>query len=156
VDRGHDAIHAAVDYEIALMAQHREIAGIVVDGTATNRIRLQELGFPVFCRGYSPAACVAQGISGEIDVPVDCGGVIVNPGDLIIGDADGVVVLPPEECEARLRKAEAEMSRIARRDERIAGEGYRFLSCEDVDMEAFVRADVLSFIDGIKKKCRYD
>lgn len=81
--------------------------GIVVDGYALTAdvLRMRE-NIPVFCRG-------TVSISGEgtkpgwLNVPIVCGGVIVNPGDLILGDADGVVVVPRERIEATIATIEA-------------------------------------------------
>jgi regulator of RNase E activity RraA len=73
----------------------RGIAVAVVDGVLTDRVEILELGFPAFGRGISPLTTRAPGLSGELNVPVRCGGVIVNPGDIILADDDGIVVLPP-------------------------------------------------------------
>ena len=54
-----------------------------------------ELGFPVFTKAVVPAGCSKDG-PGGINYPISCGGVAVNPGDIIIGDINGVVVVPPK------------------------------------------------------------
>ncbi len=71
--------------------------GVVIDGSCMNlKLHVHEQPqMPVFTRGVAPVAKDASQ-PGSLNVPVICGGVIVNPGDIILGDADGVVVLPPE------------------------------------------------------------
>ncbi len=68
-------------------------AGVVVDGYVRDFADIISIGLPVFCRGRSPAAGPRTG-PGEVNVPVACGGVVVHPGDLVVGDQDGVVVVP--------------------------------------------------------------
>jgi regulator of RNase E activity RraA len=74
-------------------------AGVVIDGYARDVEAIGRLGVHVFCRGATTSAGPKAG-PGEINVPVACGGVVVNPGDLIVADADGVVVVPRAEAEA--------------------------------------------------------
>jgi len=69
------------------------IAGIVLDGAVRDVADLREMGFPVFCRAVVPRG-PHKGFGGTIDVPVSCAGVTVSPGDLVIGDDDGVAVAP--------------------------------------------------------------
>jgi regulator of RNase E activity RraA len=71
------------------------VVGAVVDGMLTDRIEIEDLHFPVFGRGISPLTTRAPGLTGELNVPVRCGGIIVNPGDIVLADDDGIVVLPP-------------------------------------------------------------
>jgi regulator of RNase E activity RraA len=87
-------------------AQARGIAGLVVDGAVRDLEALRDLRFPVFARALSAASCDKDG-PGEINVPIACGGVVVSPGDLIVGDADGVVVVPIDHAEAVLVSAES-------------------------------------------------
>lgn len=74
-------------------ALHRELGGIVVDGAVRDSSEITELGFPCFSRWVTPAG-PHKGFGGAIDGPISCGGQPVQSGDLIIGDADGVTVLP--------------------------------------------------------------
>jgi regulator of RNase E activity RraA len=69
------------------------LGGIVVDGAIRDVGGITRLGFPAFSRSVSPGACDKDG-PGEINVPISCGGVVVMPGDLVVGDDDGVVVVP--------------------------------------------------------------
>ncbi len=73
-------------------------AGVVIDGTCRDRNDIVELGLPVFTRGLNPAGTVKASL-GKVGVPVVAGGVLVEPGDIIFGDCDGVVVVPADEAE---------------------------------------------------------
>ena len=75
------------------------IAGIVLDGAVRDVAAMRELGFPVFCRAVVPRG-PHKGFGGTIDGAISCGGVTVSPGDLVIGDDDGVAVVPLAEVEA--------------------------------------------------------
>jgi 4-hydroxy-4-methyl-2-oxoglutarate aldolase len=96
VDRLGDRRYACWGGGVALAAHTKGIAGAVVDGMLTDRIEIEEMGFHVFGRGLSPVTTRAPGVTGELNVPVRCGGLIVNPGDIILADDDGVLVLAPE------------------------------------------------------------
>jgi regulator of RNase E activity RraA len=95
VDRLGDRRYACWGGGVSLGAHVKGIAGAIVDGALTDRVEILDLGFPVFGRGISPLTTRSPGETGELNVPVRCGGVIVNPGDIILADDDGVVVLPP-------------------------------------------------------------
>jgi RraA family protein len=94
----------------------RGLGGIVVDGAIRDVAGLRALGLPAFSRTVSPGACDKDG-PGEINVPVSCGGVAVMPGDVIVGDADGVAVVPraaaAEVWEAVKALVERERKRVA-------------------------------------------
>src|SRR4051794_27032256 len=104
-------------------ARPRGVAGFVVAGLVRDIPAIRTLGdFPVFAQGITPIGPLHRG-PGEINFPVSVGGVVVNPGDLIVGDLNGVVVVPREsapELLARLRErsaAEAEyIAAVARGD----------------------------------------
>src|SRR5262245_9867149 len=74
-------------------ASAKKIGGIVVDGAIRDVDGIRRLGLPAFSRSVSPGACDKDG-PGEINLPISCGGVVVMPGDIIVGDADGVAVVP--------------------------------------------------------------
>lgn len=90
----------------ATSCKARGIAGIVIDGACRDRIDLIEMNFPTFARGVNPNGSRKE-VLGTINEPITCGGVLVNPGDIVIGDADGVVVLPKEKAAEVLEKAKA-------------------------------------------------
>lgn len=74
-------------------AQKQGIAGIVLDGAVRDVAEMREMGFPVFCRAVVPRG-PHKGFGGTIDGAISCAGVAVSPGDLVIGDDDGVAVVP--------------------------------------------------------------
>jgi regulator of RNase E activity RraA len=81
---------------VSTKARHRGIAGFLVDGLIRDLPGIQGLGdFPVFARGVTPIGPLHRG-PGEINYPVSAGGLVVSPGDVIVGDANGVVVVPRE------------------------------------------------------------
>lgn len=88
---------------ISLMAQSSGVAGVVTDGLARDIAGIREVGLPVFARGLVPNSPMKDG-PGDINVPISCGGVIVNPGDIIVGDDDGVVVVPKGMAEMIIQK----------------------------------------------------
>lgn len=84
----------------------RGIAGVVIDGACRDKEDLIDMNFPVFVRGVNPNGTRKE-VCGEINLPISCGGIIVNPGDIIIGDADGIVCIRKEDAEAVLEKSQA-------------------------------------------------
>jgi regulator of RNase E activity RraA len=107
VDAGASPLNAALGDMISTKARHRGIAGFVVDGLVRDLRGIIALGdFPVFARGATPIGPLHRG-PGEINHPVSVGRIVVNPGDVILGDLDGVVVVPREiagELLGRLRE----------------------------------------------------
>ena len=95
VDRLGDRRYACWGGGVSLAAHVAGVAGAVVDGVLTDRVEIEDLGFPVFGRGLSPLTTRAPGLTGELNVPVRCGGILVNPGDIVLADDDGIVVSPP-------------------------------------------------------------
>lgn len=91
---------------MALACQQRGIAGLVLDGGCRDAAELEEMGFPVFCRGINPNGTVKASM-GKLNTVIQCGGVVVKPGDIVLGDRDGVVVIPLEKAQAVLEKAQA-------------------------------------------------
>lgn len=91
---------------IALAAQQRGVAGIVLDGAIRDRVELAELGLPVFHLGVSPRGPGKKG-PGALRVPVELRGVRIEPGDLVCADADGVAVVRAADADAVLAAAEA-------------------------------------------------
>jgi regulator of RNase E activity RraA len=90
----------------------RGAAGCVTDGLVRDVRAIRAMRFPVFAGGIGPLDTKGRGKVVAIDVPVECGGVSIRPGDLVFGDADGVVVVP--------REIEGEILRAA--FEKVAGE----------------------------------
>lgn len=80
---------------LALRARVRGAAGVITDGGVRDSGAVAELGLPVFCAGAHPAVLGRRHVPWDTDLTVACGGTTVQPGDVIVGDADGVVVIPP-------------------------------------------------------------
>jgi 4-hydroxy-4-methyl-2-oxoglutarate aldolase len=74
-------------------AAAKKLGGIVVDGAIRDVEGITRLGFPAYSRSVCPGACDKDG-PGEINVPVSCGGTVVMPGDIVVGDDDGLAVVP--------------------------------------------------------------
>jgi 4-hydroxy-4-methyl-2-oxoglutarate aldolase len=84
---------AVVGDNVTMMARNKGVAALVVDGMARDSYGIIPVGLPVFARGITPNSCVRSG-PGRIGLPVVCGGVAVEAGDVVLGDRDGVVVIP--------------------------------------------------------------
>src|SRR5262245_10456562 len=97
-------------------AAARRLGGIVVDGAIRDLDDLDRSRFPAFSRAGSPGSCDKDG-PGEINLAVSCGGVVVNPGDIVVGDRDGVVVVPRAHADAVLAGV---TELVARERDRIA------------------------------------
>ncbi|MHC1586325.1 MAG: orotidine 5'-phosphate decarboxylase / HUMPS family protein, partial [Candidatus Hecatellaceae archaeon] len=95
----------------------RRLGGVVVDGAVRDIEVIKQLGFPVFAKNVTPTAGDPKGF-GEIGVEVVCGGVRVRPGDWIVGDDDGVVVIPKEKVVEIANRAED----VREKEERIRAE----------------------------------
>ncbi|MGI6853810.1 RraA family protein [Mesorhizobium sp. 1B3] len=79
---------------IAMHMVKRGVAGLVVDGVVRDVGEFRQLGLPVMARGFTPRSGSTTSGFGEVNVPVACGGAVVCPGDIVIGDAEGLVVVP--------------------------------------------------------------
>lgn len=88
-------------------ARGRGCTGVVIDGETRDVQQLLEMGFPTFARYRSPASSIRRWRISGYDHPVMCGGVLVRPGDFVVGDADGVVIVPGEIVTEVLDEVEA-------------------------------------------------
>lgn len=95
---------------MALACKVRGLAGVIIDGSCRDAEDIKALGLPVFVRAFNPSGTVKATL-GELNVPVVCGGVTVRPGDVIIGDCDGVVVVPKEVEDDVFAKAKAKFEK---------------------------------------------
>jgi len=94
IDTSASTMTAVLGDLVSTKARHRGVAGFVVDGLIRDLPGIRALGdFPVFARGVTPIGPLHRG-PGEINYPVSVGGIVVHPGDLIVGDLNGVVVVP--------------------------------------------------------------
>lgn len=90
--------------------QQRGIAGLIIDGAVRDAGAIKTMNFPVYAAGITPKGPYKDG-PGEINVTISCGGVTVNPGDILIGDEDGVVVIAPQDAADVLAKAKATVTK---------------------------------------------
>lgn len=120
VDAKGDQYRAIAGDFVVGMAQTMGVAGIVVDGVIRDIAGIKSLNFPVFSKGTTVASSGKAGV-GEINVPISCGGMAVNPGDIIVGDVDGVVVIPQAVEKEVLTKAIDKVNKDIAREERISG-----------------------------------
>ena len=97
---------------LATQAKRRGVAAVLVDGAVRDVEELRELGLPVWAR-YVRVAGADKRQAGAIDVPVRVGGATIRPGDLVVLDADGAVVVAAERAEEVLRAARARVEREA-------------------------------------------
>ena len=155
VDRAGDHTFACVGEFFAEMTRQCGMAGIVIDGPATDKLALKAMGFPVFCTGFSPVTSNVTGTSGEIEIDIECGGAVVRTGDIILGDADGVIVVP-ENYMPYLEAAEKKAADEAARREALKN-GLVYNKREDFDVVKLFEYDVNGAINDVKKtKCQYD
>jgi 4-hydroxy-4-methyl-2-oxoglutarate aldolase len=89
----------------------RDAHGVIIDGFTRDTAGILELGFPCFVKGLTPADSRGRIDVIALDVPIDCGGVVVKKGDYIFADLDGVVVIPQEHLIEVLTKASEKVKR---------------------------------------------
>lgn len=103
---------------IARQARAMGAEAMIIDGYVRDRDEMAEMGFPVYARGYMQRG-PGKKDPGRVNCPIMCGGVQVNPGDLIVADADGVTVVPQEKIEEALAGAEKKNDYEIKRRETI-------------------------------------
>lgn len=135
IDAKGDTYRAMAGDFVVGMAQTMGATAIVVDGVIRDVVAIKELNFPVFSKGTTVASSGKAGV-GEINVPISCGGQPVNPGDIIVGDADGVVVIPQEKAQAIYEKAVDKVQKDEIRAAKVSGN----------------REAIIEFIDNMFKK----
>ena len=96
---------AAIGGLMGTAAKARGMAGIVIDGGVRDVGELRALGLPVYSSSITPATAVGRWASVAKDIPVQCGGVTVAPGDIIVAGEDGIVVVPSARAAEVLKKA---------------------------------------------------
>jgi regulator of RNase E activity RraA len=99
MDARRDASAGTLGDILALRALKRGAAGVVTDGGLRDSEPVAALDLPVYHAGAHPSVLGRRHVPWDSGVPIACGGALVQPGDLLVGDADGVVVVPPELAE---------------------------------------------------------
>jgi 4-hydroxy-4-methyl-2-oxoglutarate aldolase len=102
-----DADYAVAGGNVCAVAQRRGVAAFVVDGVVRDLGEIREIGFPVFARGVVPVPGAKSALA-PLNAPVRCGGVAVSPGDVVVADEEGVVVVPAARQDDVLRDAQAQ------------------------------------------------
>ncbi|MBS5062688.1 MAG: RraA family protein [Hungatella hathewayi] len=119
--------------------------GMVIDGCTRDRDGNVELGFPVYSRGFMPRGPIKKD-EGNINTPIMCGGVKVEPGDLVVGDSDGVCVIPREHIETVLSEAEKKLAYEENREKTIAA--YREAKAEGRELPQLAPQWVLDMLQA--------
>jgi regulator of RNase E activity RraA len=107
-----DVDYAVSGGNVCAVAQRRGIAGFVVDGVIRDLAEVREARFPIFARGVIPVPGGKREL-GVLDGPVCCGGVQVAPGDMVVADEEGIVVVPAARLDTVLEAARARAARDA-------------------------------------------
>ncbi len=102
-----DSVRALMGELSAEVLKHRGVLGYVVDGGCRDVSFIKDIGFPVCCSYTTPIDVVASWCPEAYDEPITIGNVAIRPGDYIIGDQDGIVILPKDRVEEIITKAEA-------------------------------------------------
>jgi len=110
VDVQGDLTNSVVGEIMMRQVLKKGISGVVVDGAIRDVEALREMKVAVYAAGVTPKGPYKDG-PGEINVPVCCGGQVVKPGDIIVGDADGIVVIDPRDAQQVLEKAKIKLKK---------------------------------------------
>lgn len=105
IDRCGDHRHAATGGAVAYAARCAGIKGIILDGVVSDLGELRQFGVPIWARGSSVVTAKHLDLGGEFCTPISCGGVSVRPGDAILADENGVLVLDPTMIETAANQA---------------------------------------------------
>lgn len=123
---------------MAYLKYTKKIAGIILDGPIRDIDEIGKWDFPVYCTGTTPGGPYKEG-PGEINVPISCGGVSVNPGDIILADPDGIIVIPRKDAAVILEEAKkfqaADESKLAAAKNGTAKRGWVEKSLEEKGFE---------------------
>jgi len=121
IDRCGDVQYACWGGAVTLFCKVKGIEAMIVDGSVTDRMEIAEMRWPVFSRAVS--GCVGRRLEkgGGINIPIQCGGVVVHPGDLIVADDDGIAVIDPDEAEVLLKQVQDRFSAVPPIRKWIAG-----------------------------------
>jgi len=120
VDAGGDLSNAVLGEIMKRYLQVHGCAGVVVDGAIRDVAAFEADSFPCYARGHIHRGPYKDG-PGEVNVPVSIGGQVINPGDIVVGDEDGLVSFPPSEAEALIAAAQAHAAKEQRIMAEIAG-----------------------------------
>lgn len=120
VDRLGDDRHACWGGGVTVAAKAAGARAGVVDGPCTDMEEIEASDFPMWCRGMAPITTRIYDLGGRLNHPVSIGGAVVMPGDAMLCDDTGVLVLPPHEAEAEARRAIETQERGLRTQDQVA------------------------------------
>jgi regulator of RNase E activity RraA len=116
VDGKGDLSCALIGEIMAAQAKASGSAGIIIDGAVRDSHELANGDYPIFAAGLNPCG-PTKSVAGRVNAPISAGGTAIHPGDLVVGDADGVVVIPRNDVariiELAQKKLDMETARIA-------------------------------------------
>jgi len=118
VDAGGDVTNAIMGEIMVRLSMKKGIAGFVVDGAIRDSEAIYEINYPLYARGITHRGPYKDG-PGEINVPIQIGGVVVNPGDVVLGDGDGIVIVPKDNAESLISEVHAVMEKEEQQMEEI-------------------------------------
>jgi regulator of RNase E activity RraA len=113
IDAGGDLNNAGVGGILSFYAAHIGVVGVVIDGALRDVAEIRERDFPVYARGVTHRGPYKDG-PGEINVPISVGGMVVNPGDIVVGDQDGLLAIPQLGINELIDKARAHLEAEAK------------------------------------------
>jgi len=113
IDGGGDVTQALVGGLIRTTCVARKLGGLVIDGAVRDLCEWAEEGMPIFAKGHTHRGPTKDG-PGEVNVPISCAGMAVLPGDLIVGDADGVIAVPAADAAHILERGRAHLVKEAK------------------------------------------
>ena len=142
IDAQNEQSYAVFGELMILWLRRRGITGVVVDGCIRDYDALREMNdLSIYATGITPNGPLKEG-GGEVNFPVMCGGLVVNPGDIIVGDSDGIVVINPADAPDVLAKAKAQNAKEAQAMKDIEN-----LAWDRVWVDATLKAKGCEFID---------
>ncbi len=135
VDVQGDLVNSVTGEIMMREAIKKGLAGVVIDGAVRDADALRDItAMAIYAAGVTPKGPYKDG-PGEINVPVSCGGIVVNPGDIVVGDGDGIVVIHPQDAPVILEKAKSKYAKEQAIFQAIA-EGTRDKSWIDKELKA--------------------
>jgi 4-hydroxy-4-methyl-2-oxoglutarate aldolase len=120
VDNAGDTAGSVFGEIMSTVALRIGVAGLVVDGLVRDSDKYSDIGFPIFARGSLPRVVDRGPSPGSINLPIRCGGVAIEPGDLVVADDDGVMAIAPGQVSVVLEKAKKKLSDEEQRLKAIA------------------------------------
>lgn len=142
VDGQGDLVNSLTGEIMMRQVLKKGIAGVVIDGAVRDADALRQMDLAIYAAGITPKGPYKNG-PGEINVPICCGGMVINPGDILVGDADGIVVINPQDAPAILEKAKAKQKKEQETFKHIeagtvdrsaySDEVFKKLGCEFID-----------------------